>query len=145
IPSLPWSDKSSAKIWELIGELEKPENFSVYFGNNNHSGDTKEHVHQCISERLFPQWFQLDIKTVSERVKSKINWVIKRYTEHAKKLQKTGSGVDAEQQQPSNNPVQYMDFYIYADGPDEETPDYAKNIWDEIVKDFPFFTRMHHL
>ncbi|KAI0027987.1 hypothetical protein K488DRAFT_59902, partial [Vararia minispora EC-137] len=135
IPSLPWSEKGLAKIWELVGELEKLENFSVYFGNNvsnhslNHSGDTKEHVHQRISERLFPQWSRLDIKSMSERIKSKINWVIKKYTEHAKKLQKTGSGVDAEQQQPSNNPVQYMDFYIYADGPDDETPDYAKNIW----------------
>jgi len=54
------------------------------------------------------------------------------YKRHAKKLRVTGSGIggDDDTEKPlSGNPVEFMDFYIPASGPEDATPDFAKNLW----------------
>jgi len=54
------------------------------------------------------------------------------YKRHAKKLRVTGGGIggdDDAEKPPSSNPVEFMDFYIPSSGPDDTTPDFAKNLW----------------
>lgn len=35
ILSLPWAANDSALVWQLIGEIEVPENFKVLFGKKS--------------------------------------------------------------------------------------------------------------
>ncbi|KAJ3964477.1 hypothetical protein EV361DRAFT_1037887 [Lentinula raphanica] len=39
----------------------------------------------------------------------------------------------------------HLKWYIGSDGPTDETPEKAKNLWASIVKKFPFFPRLHSL
>ena len=85
----------------------------------------------------------------------------KTYKHHAVKLRTTGNGVREERDNdgPSDS-EEYCDFYIGADGPDENTSDGAKNIWgmwchcehlvtnfcvDQIIREFPFFPELHRI
>lgn len=89
--------------------------------------------------------------------------LVSNYNKHAKKLQVTGGGIDNPDDEANNEdlPDQFMEFYIGATGPDDATPDHAKNLWGKILiamlstcthyvriladieRQFPFFPRLH--
>jgi hypothetical protein len=62
--------------------------------------------------------------------------LLEDYKFHAKRLRVTGGGIDADddsQRLASNNPVECMDFYIPASGPEASTPEFAVNLWRKLL------------
>ncbi|KAG1735302.1 uncharacterized protein EDB91DRAFT_1250517 [Suillus paluster] len=57
----------------------------------------------------------------------------------------TGEGLRQEQDHNGNDPNKFCRFYIGADGPDTNSSEEAKNLWDQIKNDFPFFPDLHHI
>lgn len=55
----------------------------------------------------------------------------KAYSKLAKRLRQTGGGVQDDEtgDQSERSQFQVLDFYIDADGPDENTPFEAVNLW----------------
>ena len=60
---------------------------------------------------------------------SNVSSLTKTYKRHAVKLRTTGNGVREEGDNDGSDSEEYCNFYIGADGPDENTSDEAKNIW----------------
>ena len=61
--------------------------------------------------------------------------LIDDYKHHASRLRVTGGGLGGNDNTSvplSNNPVEFMDFYIPATGPEEKTPFFAKNLWGKL-------------
>ncbi|KAJ3720301.1 hypothetical protein C8R42DRAFT_550517, partial [Lentinula raphanica] len=163
---LPWTDNDNAKVWELIGLLESSEN-RVLLGTRKGQktlGETKAHAERRIAELLFPEDSRIDLSTVQNRVHGKIASLTQSYRKHAKKLKSTGNGVredeeDAENQEGDEEKEKdedeeeldvlagdvHLKWYIGSEGPTDETPEKAKNLWASIVKKFPFFPRLHSL
>ncbi|KAJ7151178.1 hypothetical protein C8R46DRAFT_914372, partial [Mycena filopes] len=131
LPDFPWTVDKNKLIWDLIGEMEKPENSKVLFGKKapgeNTSGDKKVTVYKRIGENILPEYYKLEPGTLC-----------------AKRLQQTGGGVGVEPLEEEDG-KQYMAFYIPPTGPDCTTAPAAANIWQEIEKDFVFFTRLHKI
>ncbi|KAF8056303.1 hypothetical protein FPV67DRAFT_1531959 [Lyophyllum atratum] len=146
IPSIAWQSNNGELIWNLITELEKPENFKVFCGkkdkDENTSGDSKAKASKRMAEVILPDYFKINGRTVGDRVKGKIDALITEYRKHAKRLTKTGEGIGGPDSQSDDTPAS---FFIEGGGPNEETPAHALNIWDEIVRVWPYFPRMHAL
>jgi len=167
IENIPWSHNNSDLIWKLITQLQHPSNFKTLFGTSpgeNTSGDTKVAVYKRIAAALFPQYFpelptgaqpdktvQKNQTTITKRVKARAEELQKTYKKHAARLRLTGSGIGAtadgeqglhegEESQTTNV---YMEYYVPATGPGSETPQLIKNIWQEILAEFPFFSELH--
>ncbi|KAG6809091.1 hypothetical protein H0H93_016119, partial [Arthromyces matolae] len=60
------------------------------------------------------------------------------------RLRVTGGGLD-DGEKDAEGTAAAQSFYISSNGPDEDTPEQAKNLWDIIVRDFEFFPRLHNL
>ncbi|GLB45646.1 hypothetical protein LshimejAT787_2500380 [Lyophyllum shimeji] len=148
IPEIPWADNENLLTWALLTELEVDKNYKVIFGkkdkNENTSGETKVTVFKRIGEKILPELFAVDPTVIGDRVKSKVE---STYRKHHRKLWQTGGGVraDGDDDEPSQEPSQEgaLDFYIPPTGPDESTPAVAKNLWEQIEKEFPPFPRLH--
>ncbi|KAI0041850.1 hypothetical protein FA95DRAFT_1469487, partial [Auriscalpium vulgare] len=150
---LQWAQNQHALTWKLLGEMEQPENFRVLFGKRKKkrykmtNGDKKVDVYKRITRTLIPQLFVLDPAKITNWVKVKAEELIELYKKHSQKLQVTGGGIndksDDDRQYVSDNPVEFLEFYISANGPDNETPERARNLWESITDAFPFFPRMH--
>ncbi|GLB43954.1 hypothetical protein LshimejAT787_1501380 [Lyophyllum shimeji] len=67
----------------------------------------------------------------------------KNYTKHTKRLRQTCSGLDNPTEDANTN--QYLDFYISAEGPVKDTPFQAKNLWNQIEREFPYFPCLHKI
>ncbi|KAL0954279.1 hypothetical protein HGRIS_005407 [Hohenbuehelia grisea] len=81
---------------------------------------------------------------MADRVKGKMDWFVETYKHHNKRLRVTGGGIgDDHDQDKENNREVHMDFYIPASGPSADTPPIAKNLWQSITEEFPFFPRLH--
>ncbi|KAG5649379.1 hypothetical protein H0H81_004193 [Sphagnurus paluster] len=80
-------------------------------------------------------------------IKSKIEVLIKDYKKHSKRLIETGGGIRNEPDENSggDSAESTLSFYIYSDGPNDETPDFARNLWDAIIAEFPFFPVLHRM
>ncbi|KAF8574084.1 hypothetical protein K439DRAFT_1373466, partial [Ramaria rubella] len=147
IPStLSWSANKNEKIWALIAELSKPENFKVMFGKKdkteNMSGESKNTVFTCIGEHLWPKYTVINKKTVTQHTKHKYDGLKDTYREHAKKLLQTGGGIQVETEVEGEG-EEWLQFYIAADGPDANTSLEVLNLWDQIVQEFEFFLALH--
>ncbi|KAI0725004.1 hypothetical protein C8Q72DRAFT_935049 [Fomitopsis betulina] len=61
VPDIDWKANNGALLWQLIGELEKPENFRVLFGkrdkNENTSGDRKITVYKRVAQAILPDGY----------------------------------------------------------------------------------------
>ena len=64
--------------------------------------------------------------------------LIHGYKAHAKCLQVTGDGVEAPEQasEASDNPAEFMEFYVGPAGPDESAPEKCVNLWSMYIS-FP--------
>ncbi|KAF7984965.1 hypothetical protein HWV62_9911 [Athelia sp. TMB] len=132
----------------LLSELEKPANHKALAGTKKGektTGERKVAIYQRIGQTLFPEYYALEPRTIADRIKTRTEWLVSTYNKHAKRLQVTGGGIDnpAEDEADQDIPDQFMDFYIGAAGPNDETPDHAKNLWANIESDFPFFPQLH--
>ncbi|KAF5337747.1 hypothetical protein D9758_016033 [Tetrapyrgos nigripes] len=104
--------------WRLITEIRKKSNFKVLFGpevGENTSGDSKAIVLKGIGEVLFPEAYQTNQKRAGDRVKHRIDYLRKNFKECARRLKKTGEGVQGL-------------YQIAPDGPDHDTDRRAVNI-----------------
>ncbi|KAF8493592.1 hypothetical protein JB92DRAFT_2625940, partial [Gautieria morchelliformis] len=141
--TLPWSANKNAKIWELITELSKPENFKVLFRKKdqkeNTSGESKNAVFTRIGQRIWPGYALINKKTVAQHTKNKYDGLKDTYREHAKKLLQTGGGIGAE----TDGPDAQLGFYIPLGGPDAATCSKAQNLWQQITEDFEIFPSLH--
>ncbi|GLB43921.1 hypothetical protein LshimejAT787_1501050 [Lyophyllum shimeji] len=148
IPEIPWADNENLLTWALLTELEVDKNYKVIFGkkdkNENTSKETKVTVFKRIGEKILPELFAVDPTVIGDRMKSKVE---STYRKHHRKLWQTGGSVraDGDDDEPSQEPSQKgaLDFYIPPTGPDESTPATAKNLWEQIEKEFPPFPRLH--
>ncbi|KZP08127.1 hypothetical protein FIBSPDRAFT_666447, partial [Athelia psychrophila] len=148
VPDIIWSADNNSLIWRLLSELERPANHKALGGTKKGektTGERKITIFQWIGEALFPEFFALEPRTITDRVKAKTEWLVSNYNKHAKKLQVTGGGIDNPEDQANNEdlPDQFMEFYIGVTGPDDATPDHAKNLWADIERQFAFFPRLH--
>ncbi|KAJ7036203.1 hypothetical protein C8F04DRAFT_1258313 [Mycena alexandri] len=109
----------------------------------NTSGDSKITVYERIAQKLFPDDFQDHPKTLGKRVKGKTEDLCKIYKEKAALLRQTGGGVGAPEEDNTEQTHYYLDYYIPHDGPHHDTPQAAKNIWEQINNDFPYFSELH--
>ncbi|RXW25843.1 hypothetical protein EST38_g118 [Candolleomyces aberdarensis] len=145
-PDIKWGHNNHALIWALLTEIEKPENRPLFFGrvnvNDNTTGDSKAKVCKRLAKAIFLEECKIDAVGMGKRVKAKIEVLFKEYKKHSARLCLTGKGVmghgDGENDpDPSRVPDDSttgtrLDFYIHANGPDENTPERAKNIWGTL-------------
>ncbi|KAJ7273930.1 hypothetical protein C8J57DRAFT_1506044 [Mycena rebaudengoi] len=147
LPSIPWKDDDNKLIWALLTEIEKSDNSKSLFGTKakgeNTSGDTKAAVYKHIGEAIVPDMYKLEPSTVGDRSKAMVEKLIKGYKENAACLRQTGGGVGAEEAQEEGSQTVNMAFYIPATGPDCTTVPDTANLWEEIIKCYPFFPRLH--
>ncbi|KAJ3747951.1 hypothetical protein DFH05DRAFT_1458195 [Lentinula detonsa] len=124
------------EVWKLINLLKSPQNFKVLYGHaseDNSSGDTKHVVHLRIATALFEESaLEKDKGKIASRVKNKITWLENTFKKKVKELKKTGNGVE-----------EY--YQISATGPDHDTEDRAKSIWERIVKEFKYFPDLYRV
>ncbi|KAG8732094.1 hypothetical protein FRC12_019434 [Ceratobasidium sp. 428] len=143
------------KIDELISEASNPENIRTLLGKKeagqNTSGDTKVKVYGRIAAKLFPTMYPSDRKLWTRRVQHKWEYLCTQHRTHAKRLRRTGEGLKPDPE-PSDDDTASQGIakiellnYIPPTGPDHNTPDTTRNIWDEITQKFPQFPRMHEL
>jgi len=128
-----WSEDG---IWSLITEIKSSENFKVLYGQStdeNSSGDSKVQVYQRIGTAIFPEEVtQLGAVKLGSRVKNKVTWLESTFKKKVKLLKKTGEGVE-----------EY--YYISPTGPDHDTNERARTIWEKIVKEFKYFPDLYRV
>ncbi|KZP09652.1 hypothetical protein FIBSPDRAFT_687819, partial [Athelia psychrophila] len=166
VPDIIWSADGNSLIWKLLSKLERPANHKTLAGTKKGektTGERKITIFQRIGEALFPDFYALEPRTVTDHTKAKTEWLISNYNKHAKRLQVTGGGIDNPEDEANHEdlPNQFMEFYIGATGLDDATPEHAKNLWGKLLiallsscthnfriltdieRQFPFFPRLH--
>ncbi|KAJ7037114.1 hypothetical protein C8F04DRAFT_953193, partial [Mycena alexandri] len=147
LPAIQWASNDGLLIWRLLDLIQKKENFVVLFGKQdpkeNTSGDNKITVYERIAQELFPEDFQDHPKTLGKRVRGKTDDLCKIYKEKSALLCQTGGGVGAPEDDEGTGVHHYLDYYIPHDGPHHDTPVAAVNLWEQINKDFPYFSELH--
>ncbi|KAF9234902.1 hypothetical protein BU15DRAFT_51992, partial [Melanogaster broomeanus] len=148
LPNIAWDADDHALIWKLIDEIIKPANYKVLCGKldkaENTSKETKASVFRRIGSVLLPTSIALMVQQLEIELKGNMKWLAKTYKHHAKRLLITGEGItDADELEAGGDEV--CNFFIDAAGPDGHTPEAAKNIWDDIKSQFPFFPELHRI
>ncbi|KAJ7733551.1 hypothetical protein DFH07DRAFT_700691, partial [Mycena maculata] len=110
-------------------------------------GDSKIIVYKRIGQKILPDLYETAPNTLAKRVKGKAEDLLKVYKKHSRKLQVTGGGlqkdVGNEDGNDDSNVHEFLECYIPAEGPDHDTTQTARNLWEEITKDFKYFPMMH--
>ncbi|KAF6745894.1 hypothetical protein DFP72DRAFT_973716 [Ephemerocybe angulata] len=143
-------------IWSLLGELAREENHAALYGEKKGEkthGDTKKAIHKRIAGVLFPDTPTANETAMANKVKSKIENLRDTYRTQLKRLTQTGGGLggndetgDSGQDSEGEDEAEATTMsvsYIGADGPDENTSASARNLWEDILKKFPYFSDMH--
>ncbi|KAG8905570.1 hypothetical protein FRC01_008306 [Tulasnella sp. 417] len=160
-PRFQWTE---ALIWKLINKVAEEQNRKVLLGKKekkeNTSGDSKTAVYKRIGIELFPDERQATASPKEEkavdtmlgnRVKSKWENLLGSYKLQAAKMTVTGGGLSLE----SVDDDQLADaleeaagvsrLYVPPEGPSQDTSSEARNLWEEINNQFPFFAELHRL
>ncbi|KAF8577568.1 hypothetical protein K439DRAFT_1364479, partial [Ramaria rubella] len=58
---------------------------------------------------------------------------------------KTGGGIGDTENIDEDEMGEQLWFYMPADGPDDHTSEEARNLWEQITKEFEFFPALHAL
>ncbi|KAF9781530.1 hypothetical protein BJ322DRAFT_1022944 [Thelephora terrestris] len=98
LEDIDWAKNKHELVFALLDQLERPENFKVLFGKKdpsevNTSRRSKTAMFKSIAEALFPEQFAGHADQLTARVKSRIETLRKQYNTHARRLRKTGEGV----------------------------------------------------
>ncbi|KAF8988316.1 hypothetical protein BDQ17DRAFT_1220539, partial [Cyathus striatus] len=143
IPVSKWAKNDYKLTWALLTQLELPANHVLFFRKTNRSdnttGDTKLKVTKHIVEVLFPVECKISATAMGHRVRQKVDQLFTTYKLHMKHLLHTGEEIGDKDNVPSEPTY---DFYIQDQGPNENTPQEAVNIWEEIIAEFPFFPQL---
>ncbi|KAF8156973.1 hypothetical protein B0H34DRAFT_711425 [Crassisporium funariophilum] len=147
IPAITWT---TDLVWKIINAAQENENKNVMIGKakeDNTTADSKVAVFKRVAQAVIPDIFKIDGDMAGKRTQSKWDSLKKAYRFHAGKLIQTGGGVRDEPDgvAAENTHHEYSDCYIPANGPDESTTDRARNLWDQINEEFPFFPVLHRL
>ncbi|KAJ7502246.1 hypothetical protein B0H11DRAFT_2223720 [Mycena galericulata] len=133
LPPISWTKNKGDLIKKLLAEVEKPEFRLVILGkrdpSENSSGMSKAAVFKAIGKIILPDLCAIDEDAVGQRVKCKYESIYGTYKKHCKRLRQTGGGLGGNDD----------------DGPDRTTTPDAKNLWDAIISEFPFFPTFHRL
>ncbi|KAJ7809439.1 hypothetical protein B0H13DRAFT_2221068 [Mycena leptocephala] len=154
LPRIDWSADEGALIWELIAQMEVKENRLVLFGkqdkNENTSGESKIAVYKRIGTKILPDLAQTSPNALAKRVKGKAEDLVNTYKKLAKQLQVTGGGLrnDDDDDDDGNDSDgsgvhQFLECYISSEGPDHDTTDRARNIWEKLTEKFEYFPALH--
>ncbi|TBU42531.1 hypothetical protein BD309DRAFT_844860, partial [Dichomitus squalens] len=158
-PNIEWSANDSYLLWQVISEAEKEENRKVLFGKKldqvcNSSPANKAAVHKRIAAAVIPTLFALDGATAGDRVKGRIAALITTYRSYACNVTSTGRGVqknhilegqDSPEDISEDGTTAGWIASVPWDGPDHDTPERARNIWEQVEQEWPFFPRLHRL
>ncbi|KAF8122000.1 hypothetical protein K438DRAFT_1716271 [Mycena galopus ATCC 62051] len=135
LPPIGWAKDKGALIWKMLKEVEKKEYRLVIMGkkdsSENSSGMSKAAAFKAIGKTILPDEAAIDEDAVGKR--------------HAKRLRQTGGGVGGNDDDGDESLHEFMSCYIPTGGPDNTTTPDAKNLWEAIVKEFPFFPFFHNL
>ncbi|KAJ6472509.1 hypothetical protein C8R45DRAFT_1217790 [Mycena sanguinolenta] len=147
IPPIQWGKNQGALIWAMLREVEKKDYRLVIMGkkdpSENSVGMNKTAAFKAIGKTILPAEYAIDPDSVGKRVKGQYEHA---YKKHAKRLRQTGGGLGGNDDDDDDDSLhEYMSCYIPTDGPDGTTTPEAKNLWDSIVTDFPFFPFFHNL
>ncbi|KDQ17749.1 hypothetical protein BOTBODRAFT_646914 [Botryobasidium botryosum FD-172 SS1] len=152
---LLWSANNSEKVYLFLGELEKPEHYKLFFGKKdkneaslpyNTSGVSKTGAFKTLAQAVWPEYYAINPTILGARMKNKFDSLTSKYKEKAQLLRQTGGGIDpAEQSTQGTENDSPNSYYIPAAGPQDDTPQEAKNLWDKIIQEFEFFPRLHNL
>ncbi|KAG2122243.1 hypothetical protein DEU56DRAFT_746050, partial [Suillus clintonianus] len=100
--------------------------------HQNTSGETKASVYKRIGAVVLPEFHEIDPTATGDRVKGK--------------LESLSEGLRESQDSDNGDPTnEFCQFYIGANGPDATSTEEAKNLWEEIKNDFPFFADLHQI
>ncbi|KAG8917862.1 hypothetical protein FRC00_013132 [Tulasnella sp. 408] len=145
----------AGKVWDLITCVGRPDNRIVLLGkekDENTSGDTKVKVQQRIASELFPDEFEDPTLSAGEKKKRQkaLGTRVKGKWEQqqVRKMMVTGNGVNLNVDDANLGEVVRASaggLFVGAKGPDEATPEPAKNLWDQIHQEFQYFGELHRL
>lgn len=142
-PPIQWQSGDSHLIWLLLTEAERDENRIIVFGKRageSSSADKKNTVYKRIAEKVIPDAYTFSPGMAGERVRGKLEGLIKDYKTHLKSFEITGGGVSRSGESRAGSRI-----VIPPEGPDEDTSDEGKNIWQKVLQKFPFYPRLHLL
>ncbi|KAG2131170.1 hypothetical protein BD769DRAFT_1307439, partial [Suillus cothurnatus] len=149
LPDIPWNKNEHLPMWKLIVEISTKANYKVLFGKKNQhentSGETKASVYKHIGAVILPECYKIDPTATGDHIKSKLELLTKIYKKHAAKLQMMGEGVHEDQDHDGGDSDEFCRFYIGANGPDANSSEEAKNLWDQIKNNFLFFPDLHQI
>jgi len=149
LPPIGWAKDKGALIWKMLKEAEKKEYRLVILGkkdsSENSSGMSKAAAFKAIGKTILPDEAAVDEDAVGKRVKLQYEHVYGLYKKHAKRLRQTGGGVGGNDDDGDESLHEFMSCYIPTGGPDKTTTPDAQNLWEAIVKEFPFFPFFHNL
>ncbi|KAJ6556529.1 hypothetical protein DFH09DRAFT_1317852 [Mycena vulgaris] len=134
LPKIKWSAENGTLTWALIGQMEVKDNRLVLFGKDskdeNTSGDSKIAVYKRIGSVIMPELFATSPNALAKRVKSKAEDLVATYKDLAKELQDTGGGLRNDDEDDSDSTHKFLECYISPEGPDHDTTEKAKNLWE---------------
>ncbi|KAL1690968.1 hypothetical protein GGG16DRAFT_113649 [Schizophyllum commune] len=139
---LPWDNDTKIRLIVLVYTTEKWR--KVIIGpapGENTIGMTRPIAYQEIAAELFPDFVrELGSVKVATRVQEMFENLQKTYKKEEKRLRKTGEGINGQGATAGQVNTYCM---VSCFGPDERTDPDICNIWDEIMKDHPWFETMH--
>ncbi|KAJ7436138.1 hypothetical protein B0H11DRAFT_1831189, partial [Mycena galericulata] len=146
LPAIKWTADKGKLIWALIAEMERKENRLVLFGkekNENTSGDSKIAVYKRIGGVIMPDLFAQAPNSLAKRIKGKAEDLVSTYKTLAKELQVTGGGLRNDDEGSGEDVHEFLECYISPEGPDHDTTEKARNLWEDIKKRFAYFPVLH--
>ncbi|PPR07899.1 hypothetical protein CVT24_002830 [Panaeolus cyanescens] len=138
----------------MINEAEKDENRNIAIGkdkDNKTNAEAKTQVFKRIAKAVIPEVFKIDPESAGKRASAKWDSIRKVYCEQSARLHQTGNGIQPDSSLPSTSPDQvddhreFPDCFIPPEGPDTGTTDRARNLWEDIVRQYPYFPALHRL
>ncbi|KIY70501.1 hypothetical protein CYLTODRAFT_441950 [Cylindrobasidium torrendii FP15055 ss-10] len=123
----PWQH---AEIMAWIGEVSKPAIQKIYWGpkhGENTSKDPNRIAHDMVARKIIPERYTQDKTKAIKRVAALKTSMEKTFKKHSLRLTGTGGGVEDDV------------LYVRPEGPDNKSDPRAQNIWNEIIKDWPYF------
>ncbi|KAH8790798.1 hypothetical protein DL96DRAFT_1771704 [Flagelloscypha sp. PMI_526] len=161
--TLPWAANSNARVKTLVATLSDHQNVVLLRGKvnktDNTQGENLTAMYKRVTIQVWPEYADC-VNILYTRVKTYVEGMIKKYNKLAKQLRVTGGGLnDPNASQDKNpeadkpNPVaethdseyQELEFYVPAEGPTENTPDRAKNLWESLTEQWEWFPDFHKM